>query len=136
MLVLPKWLRWPMAAIYSYGAAVHVMNMIGSSGFDWAGAPLKWQILDVVYLVLDVVVVFGLPLGWIAGYGAFFLAAASQIVLYTLLRTWILDVPAQFARTPDEIRYLDVLVVFHLVTIAVVVVAFRLERTSKARTTE
>ena len=55
---------WVVAAFYLYGAGVHVLNMLGHSGFDWTAAPLKWQVLDVAYLVLDAVVVVGLILAW------------------------------------------------------------------------
>lgn len=109
---------WIVAAFYAYGALVHVMNMASLTGFDWPAAPLKWQVLDVVYLILDVIVVAGLIRGWRLGYWAFFTAALSQILLYTLLRDWITDVPDAFARAPEEIAYLDTLVIFHLVTLA------------------
>jgi hypothetical protein len=114
---------WIIAAFYAYGALVHVMNMLGLSGFDWLSAPLKWQVLDVVYLVLDVIVALGLVLAWRLGLIAFFTAALSQIVLYTGLRSWIIDVPAEFQRSPEEIAYLDYLVGFHVVTIILVSLA-------------
>lgn len=69
----------------------------------------------------------------VAGYVAYFFAAASQIVLCTVLRAWILDVPMEFTRTPEEIEYLDSLVVFQLVTIVVVVLAIWLRRTSEPK---
>jgi hypothetical protein len=50
---------WVVALFYLYGAAVHVFNILGLSGFDWRAAPLKWQALDVVYLVIDLVVAAG-----------------------------------------------------------------------------
>ena len=128
--VFPKGVLWTVAAFYAYGALVHVLNMSGLSGFDWAAAPLKWQVLDVVYLVLDVIVVVGLVMGWRAGIVAFFAAAASQIVLYTVFRDWIVDVPEAFARTPEEIAYLDGLVIFHLVTLIIVTLALWLRRPS------
>lgn len=112
-----------VAAFYAYGALVHIMNMLGLSGFDWLDAPPKWQILDVVYLILDVIVAVGLVLAWRLGFVAFFAAAVSQIVLYTVLRSWIIDVPAEFQRSPEEIAYLDYLVGFHVVTIILVGVA-------------
>lgn len=126
--VFPKAVLWVVAAFYAYGTLVHVLNMAGLSGFDWAAVPLKWQVLDVVYLILDVVVVAGFVRGWRAGSVAFFAAATSQIVLYTAFRAWILDVPEAFARTPEEIAYLDALVVFHLVTLVLVTLALWLRR--------
>ena len=114
---------WVIAAFYLYGAAVHAFNMLGLSGFDWRAAPLKWQLLDVSYLILDLLVVIGLILGWKAGIIAFYLAAISQIVLYTLLREWIVDVPADFAVTEEQRGYLTGLVIFHCVTVVSMSVA-------------
>ena len=119
---------WIVSLFYAYGAFVHVANIAGLNGFDWLSAPLKWQILDVVYLVLDIVVAIGLIVGWRMGVIAFFTAAMSQIVLYTVFRAWIVDVPEAFARAPEEITYLDTLVAFHVVTIAAVVIALLLRR--------
>ena len=126
--MIAKIILWCVAAFYAYGAVVHVMNIAGLSGFDWMRAPLKWQVLDIVYLILDVLVAVGIVLGWRAGYFAFFAAALSQIVLYTMFRSWIVDVPQEFARSPEEIKYLDGLVLFHVITIAVVVLAIWLMR--------
>ena len=117
-----------VAAFYAYGALVHVLNMMSLTGFDWRGAPLKWQILDVVYLVVDVVAAVGLAFAWRIGFVAFFAAATSQIVLYTALRSWILDVPEEYRPAPEQIGYLDTLVLFHVVTIAVVAFALWLVR--------
>lgn len=127
-VLIAKGIFWLIAAFYAYGAAVHVMNMLGMSGFDWARAPLKWQILDIVYLVLDVIVAVGLVVGWRIGYVAFFAAAISQVALYTAFRSWIVDVPEEFARTPEQVQHLDDLVIFHLVTAALVVLAIWLLR--------
>ena len=54
---------------------------------------------------------------------ALFVAALSQILLYSVFRDWILDVPAEFARSPDEVAYLDVLITFHVVTLSFFVLA-------------
>ena len=111
---------WTVALFYLYGAAVHVSNILGFSGFDWRAAPLKWQVLDVFYLAIDLLVVVGLSLGWKAGFGAFYLAAISQIILYTIFRGWITDVPPEFSVTDEQRGYLTSLVIFHCVTIALV----------------
>ena len=72
--------------------------------------------------------------GVAAGYAAFFVAAVSQILLYTLGRDWIVDVPEAFARTPDERAYLNTLVAFHIVTMCALGLALWLKwkRSSKA----
>ena len=111
---------WLVALFYAYGASVHVMNILGLSGFDWVSAPAKWKILDVFYLILDVIVAAGLFLNWMISYVSFYVAAVTQIFLYTALREWILDVPEAFAVSPDQVEYLDTLVWFHLVTLVIV----------------
>ena len=117
---------WIVALFYAYGAAVHVANMLSLTGFDWPRAPFKWQVLDVVYLLLDIAVVTGFALRKRFGLIAFFAAAISQILLYTLLRSWILDVPAEFAVAPEQVSYLNGLVAFHVITVALVSFAARL----------
>ncbi len=117
---LANWVRWPIAAFYAYGAFVHVANMFGWTGIDWLNAPLKWQILDVAYLVIDCLVVWGMILRLGIGLVAFLVAAISQVFLYTVFRGWILDVPPEFAPIPSEVSYLTTLVSFHLVTLLIV----------------
>lgn len=114
---------WIIALFYLYGAAVHVFNILGLSGFDWRSAPLKWQILDIVYLVIDLLVVVGLILSWRTGFVAFYLAAFSQIILYTVFRDWIVDVPAEFAVSEEQKGYLTSLVIFHCVTVVLITLA-------------
>ncbi len=116
---------WVVSGFYAYGAAVHVLNMASLTGFDWPTAPRRWQALDVVYLGLDVAVVAGLVRRRTYAVAAFYAAAVSQIVLYTALRGWVLDVPEAFAVSPAQRSYLDVLVGFHVVTLAGVTWALR-----------
>ena len=114
---------WIIALFYLYGAAVHVFNILGLSGFDWRTAPVKWQVLDIVYLVIDLLVVVGLILSWKIGFIAFYVAALSQIVLYTVFRDWIVDVPAEFSVNEEQRGYLTTLVIFHCVTVVLVTLA-------------
>lgn len=113
---LAQILIWTIAAFYAYGALIHVLNMLSLTGFDWATAPFKWQVLDVVYLVLDLTVVIGLIIGARIGFLAFSAAALSQIALYTVFRPWVLDVPEEFRRSAEDVQYLNGLVLFHIVT--------------------
>ena len=117
-----------VALFYAYGASVHLLNMASLTGFHWPSAPLKWQVLDVVYLLLDIVVAIGFWRGWRLAYVAFYIAAASQILLYTVFRQWIMDVPAAFAVTAEQMGYLDGLVVFHVVTIVLVTACLEVAR--------
>ena len=91
MTLIHPVLKYALVVAYLYGASVHVANMAGLTGFDWSQAPFKWQALDVVYLVLDVTVVIGLLFAPRLGLASFTVAAVSQIVLYTALRSWILN---------------------------------------------
>ena len=119
-----------VALFYAYGATIHVLNMLSLTGFDWATLPLKWQVLDVVYLILDMVVVLGLVLGWKIGYVAFYLAALSQVVLYTLLGGWIVDVSPEFSVSDEQRSYLTGLVVFHILTLVLVTASVRVRSTA------
>ena len=118
---------WVVALFYAYGALVHVMNMLSLTGFDWQSAPSKWQALDIIYLILDVVVVAGFLLSWKAGYAAFYVAALSQILLYTVFRSWIMDVPAEFAVSEEQQSYLTGLVIFHVLTLILVSFALKVK---------
>ena len=81
-----------------------------------------------MYLLIDVIIVVGFLLRRMAGYVAFYVAAVSQIVLYTVLRAWIVDVPAEFAVSEEQQAYLTGLVVFHCVTMVLVSLALIIER--------
>ena len=126
--LLSRAIFWLIAVFYAYGAFVHVSNMLGFRGSAWLDWPLKWQAFDVVYLVLDLVVAIGFVLAWQPAIFAFFAAALSQIVLYTVFRSWIIDVPADIAPTAEEVAYLNSLVGFHLVSIALVLLALWLRK--------
>ena len=119
---------WIVALFYGYGALVHVLNILGMSGFDWMDAPTKWQVLDIVYLILDATVFAGFFVRAKISIVAFYVAALSQILLYTVLRPWIVDVPGAFQITPEQNRYLTILVIFHVVTLALVTGALCLVR--------
>lgn len=117
-----RWLRYYLlliAVAYAYGASVHVLNMLSMTGFEWSGAPLKWQVLDVAYLIIDLAAVAGLVGKRAFGIIAFLTGAVSQILLYTLIRAWVIDVPAEYAPSPEQVAYLDTLVGFHVVTLGI-----------------
>jgi hypothetical protein len=115
-MLIAKLIFWVVAAFYSYGSLVHVLNMLSLTGFSWIEAPLKWRVLDIAYLILDVVVVVGLIRGSQIGFTAFFVTALSQIFLYTVFRDWVLDVPTEFKPTAEAVAYLNSLVIFHIIT--------------------
>ena len=105
---------------YAYGALMHVLNMLGLAWFDWLAAPLKWQILDAVYLALDLLVCVGLFRRFRPSVYAFYGAALTQIGLYTVLRSWMTDVPEAFALSSEQVSDLSFLVVFHAICLLLV----------------
>ena len=117
-----RWLRYYLlliAVAYAYGALVHVLNMLSTMGFEWPNAPLKWQVLDVAYLVIDVAAMIGLIRKRAFGIIAFLIGSVSQILLYTVFRAWIIDVPLEFAPTVEQVSYLTTLVWFHVITLGI-----------------
>ncbi|MEL7047245.1 MAG: hypothetical protein AAGL66_19855 [Pseudomonadota bacterium] len=120
-----KLVFYVVAVFYGYGALVHILNIAGLSGFNWVNAPMKWQVLDLVYLALDMTVCIGFLARWGVSLAAFVVAAISQIVLYTILRAWIIDVPAEFAVTPAQESYLTKLVVFHVSSLFFVALSYQ-----------
>ena len=106
-----------VALFYAYGAIVHILNIFSLTGFSWLEAPIKWQTLDFVYLILDSIVIVGFFFAWTMSYFAFYIAAVSQIILYTIFRDWIIDVPEKFAVSSEQVSYLDSLVLFHSITL-------------------
>ena len=106
--------RGLIAVAYSLGAATHVGNLAGRGPVAPPDKKKLWRTLDVVYLGLDLVVVVGMIIGAAWGYGAFFVAATSQLVLYV-------GFPGSFASSPAERRQLRGLVRFHVVTAAAMI---------------
>lgn len=123
---LPRLILWAIAAFYAYGAYGHIANIAGMRGYTWAEAPLKWQLFDIIYLALDIIVIVGFLLRWRIGVIAFFAVAVSQVALYTVLRSWVVDVPVKFAPTPAHLSYLDLMVGLQLGAIVLVLVALRM----------
>lgn len=106
-----------IALFYLYGAIVHIANMASLTGFPWMSAPLKWQILDIVYLIIDVAVVVLLFLRPKISVLLIVIAATSQIVLYTIGRAWIVVVPEPFQPAPEDLSYLNGLIGFHIISL-------------------
>ncbi len=105
-----------LALFYGYGAVLRALTMAGQTGFDWAAAPLRWQLLDMVYLPLGLAVAVALVLRPPLGVALLWIAALGQVLLYTLFRDWVLDVPPEYLPTKAEQARLDRLVAFHAVS--------------------
>ncbi len=71
-----------VAVLFGFGAAVHVANILGLSGYQWASAPMSWRIFDIVFLALDLSVVAAVMLrsGW--SIPLVLVTCGLQIVLY------------------------------------------------------
>ncbi|MEM9537623.1 MAG: hypothetical protein AAGA40_18360 [Cyanobacteria bacterium P01_E01_bin.45] len=123
-----------VTVFYAYGALMHVLNMLGLAGFDWLAAPVKWQILDAVYLALDLLVCVGLSRRFRPSVYAFYGAALTQIGLYTVLRSWITDVPEAFALSSKQASDLNFLVAFHAICLLLVSASLAFGRSSSNET--
>ena len=117
-----------LALFYAYGALLHAFSITGFAGIDWSATPLRWRILDILYLVLDFAVALCLVLWPAPGVVLLWIAAAGQILLYTILRDWTLDVPPAFLPTDAERGHLDALVRFHIGASIAAFTALRLRR--------
>lgn len=109
-----------VSALYLFGAAVNLANIASANGFDWLEAPLKWQILDVVYLFLNLLTAIGLWNIAQVPITAFYVNAFSQLVLYTAGARWLMDVPPPFTPDAAQMAQIDLLVAFHTVAIVLV----------------
>jgi hypothetical protein len=101
-----------LAAIYAFACLRHIANMLGFGELPWAEAPLAWQISDIAYAILDAIAASGLFLQRRWGIMAFLLAAASEILLFTLVPGW-------FVMRPEHLTLLRGFVAYHIVAIAI-----------------
>ncbi|MCB1494521.1 MAG: hypothetical protein KDJ86_01945 [Bauldia sp.] len=108
---------WLIAVCYGVFAFGHALNIFGMGGFDWANAPLSWQLIDVLYLAADLAVVYGFVLLRPIGFVAFLVAVVSQFVLY-----WAVA-PGAGAADAAGSAFPGYFVPFHVATIALVLVA-------------
>ncbi|MCB1487168.1 MAG: hypothetical protein KDJ88_06895 [Bauldia sp.] len=111
---------WLIAICYGIFAFSHALNILGMGGFDWANAPLSWQLIDVLYLAADLAVVYGFVLLRPVGFVVFFIAVVSQLALY-----WAVS-PADAGSASGGSLFLAYFVPFHLATIVLVLVALLL----------
>lgn len=99
-----------VALLYLLGALVHLGNLTGFNEVQPADAPFTWLVLDVFYLVLDVLVGVGLWQRTSWGVACLLVAVVSQLILY-------MGFPSHFARTPEQVQALHGLVGAHLATV-------------------
>lgn len=84
-----------VAALFAFDGVVHVSNILSLSGYPWEASPLSWRIFDVVYAVLDAIVVAGVIArsGW--GVLGFLASTTLQVLLYQFI-------PSAFAVSPEQ----------------------------------
>jgi len=124
--LLPRLIFWLVALLFAYDAYGHIASIAGMHGYTWADAPVKWRLIDVFYLTLDIIAVVGLLLRWVVGVIAFFVSSVSQVLVFTVLRPWFIDVPENFAGLADGLGYLNLMVGLYVVAIVLILVALRM----------
>ena len=100
-----------LSVIYAIAAVLHIGSILGFGRIPFADAPLSWQISDIAYGIIDTIAAIGLWQQKWWGIAAFFLAAVSEILLFTLVPEW-------FVLEPEQLTMLRGFVVYHVVAIA------------------
>jgi hypothetical protein len=100
-----------LAIIYAFAAVMHIGSILGFGRTPFADAPLSWQLSDIAYGVIDTIAAIGLWQQKFFGIVAFFVAAISEILLFTLVPEW-------FVVEPEQLTMLRGFVAYHLVAIA------------------
>lgn len=100
-----------LAAIYAFAAVLHIGTILGFGRVPFMEAPLSWQLSDIFYGIVDTIAAVGLFQQKSWGIAAFFIAAISEILLFTLVPDW-------FVVEPSQLTMLRGFVVYHLVAIA------------------
>jgi len=101
-----------LAVIYAFAAVLHIGSILGLGRIPFTEAPLSWQLSDIFYGVIDTVAAVGLWQQKFWGVAAFFVAAVSEILLFTLVPHWFVVEPAQ-------LTMLRGFVVYHVVAISI-----------------
>jgi hypothetical protein len=122
---LSRAIIWAVVALFAYDAYGHIASIAGMHGYSWLEAPVKWRLMDVFFLTLDIIAITGLILRWSIGLVAGFVSATCQLLLFTVFRSWVVDVPVNFAEANDRSAYLDLMVGLYLAAIASMLFVFR-----------
>lgn len=86
-------------------------------------APLKWQLLANGFLLVDLPLAAASIAGRKIGLTAVYRAATCQIILYTMLRDRIIDVPREFAASDEQRGHFTSPVIFQRATLVLVTFA-------------
>jgi hypothetical protein len=110
-----------LAVIYGFAAILHIGSIVGLGRVPFEEAPLSWQLSDIFYGAVDTIAAIGLFKNRPWGIGAFFVAAISEILLFTLVPEWFVVEAAQ-------LTMLRGFVVYHVVALTIYFVLRRIER--------
>jgi hypothetical protein len=110
-----------LAVIYGFAAILHIGSVVGLGRVPFEEAPLSWQLSDIFYGVVDTIAAIGLFKNRPWGIAAFFVAAISEILLFTLVPEWFVVEPAQ-------LTMLRGFVVYHIVAISLYFILRRIEK--------
>jgi hypothetical protein len=114
-----------LATIYAFAAILHIGSVVGLGRVPFEDAPLSWQVSDIFYGVLDTIAAIGLFRLRPWGIVAFFIAAISEILLFTLVPEW-------FVVEPEQLIMLRGFVVYHLGAMTIYFVLAYFERRQRA----
>lgn len=101
-----------MSVIYAIAAILHIGSILGFGRTPFAEAPLSWQLSDIAYGIIDTIAAIGLWQQKSWGIAAFFVAAISEILLFTLVPEW-------FVVEAEQLTMLRGFVAYHLIAIAI-----------------
>jgi uncharacterized membrane protein (DUF2068 family) len=101
-----------LAVIYAFAAVLHIGSILGFGRMPFGDMALSWQLSDIAYSIIDTVAAIGLWQQRRWGVIAFFVAAVSEILLFTFAPEW-------FTSDPSELRMLRGFIVYHLVALTI-----------------
>ena len=87
-------------------------RILGLGRIPFSEAPLSWQLSDIFYGAIDTIAAVGLFQQKSWGVAAFFVAAISEVLLFTLVPQWFVVEPAQLTMLRGFVAY-------HLVAISI-----------------
>ncbi|MAF83107.1 MAG: DUF6163 family protein [Gammaproteobacteria bacterium] len=100
-----------LAIIYAFAAVLHIGSILGFGRTPFLEAPLSWQLSDILYGIVDTIAAMGLWQQKSWGLYAFFIAAISEILLFSLVPDW-------FVIEPSQLIMLRGFILYHLVALA------------------
>ncbi len=94
-----------LAIIYAFAAVLHIGSVLGFGRTPFLDAPLSWQVSDIFYGIIDTIAAAGLWQQQFWGISAFFIAATSEILLFSLVPDWFVVEPSQLTMLRGFIAY-------------------------------